>query len=135
MEAALAVLKTAGMTAMIVGLMFTLFVKHTARIAAASAADHAAAAASDRLGSDWDCRETGPAWEEAQQLAARAVVDSVTGLGSVIPVGVRVTASPSCVVTVTVTAAALGVRSWLGAQAVRCSPAPSAAEIPLRQLC
>lgn len=135
MEAALAVLKTAGMTVMIIGLMFTLFVKHTARIAASSAADRAVAAASDRLGSDWDCRETGSAWEEAQQLAARAAAAATANLGAVTPVGVRIAASPSCVVTVTVTAAALGVRSWLGAQAVRCSPAPAAAEIPLRQIC
>lgn len=135
MEAALTVLKTAGVTMAIIGLVFTLFVKHTARIAAVSAADRAAAAAASRLGSDWDCRQTGPAWEEAQRLASRAAANTVTGLGSVTPTGVRATASPSCVVTVRVAAAALGARSWLGAEAVRCFAAPAAEQIPLRDLC
>lgn len=135
MEAALAVLKTAGVTVAIVALAFTLFVKHTARIAAASAADRAAAASASRMGSDWDCREEGPAWEDAQTLASRAAADRLTGLGSVTPTAVRVTALPSCVVTVTVAAAALGARSWLGAEAVRCSAAPAAEQVPVRDLC
>jgi len=120
-------LKTGTAMLVLLGMLFSVFLRELARSASAGAASAAAAAAVKVLRSDgdraWDCTEGDPLWAPAEEAAVLTALDLAGALRQVDLTGVTVIAHPTeCWVGVTVRTVVRGARGMLPAGATGCAP-------------
>ena len=120
-------LKTGTAMLLLLGMLFSVFLRELARSASAGAASAAAAAAVKVLRSDsdraWDCTEGDPLWAPAEEAAVLTALGLAGALRQVNLTGVEVIAHPTeCWVGVTVRTVARGARGMLPTGATSCAP-------------
>ncbi|MCY3619026.1 MAG: hypothetical protein OXG66_15230 [Acidimicrobiaceae bacterium] len=128
MDTAVGVLRTVGVIFVVAALLFGTYVHQIARITASGAALAAATAAAQALdAADWDCTDSGLAWEAGVTAAARAAEARTEHSSAATATDYTLATDAGCTVVASVRVGAAGARRWLEATAVACAPTRAAA--------